>query len=88
METLTTLVNILGPFPAVFLCEPITDPGEKSADNSGFYMPFSAKAMIIQKDVQVVRDLLDRAADIVFGSIPAVNESCKDCMALESIKAA
>ena len=69
-------------------CEPITDPGEKSADNSGFYMPFSAKAMIIQKDVQVVRDLLDRAADIVFGSIPAVNESCKDCMALESIKAA
>lgn len=69
-------------------CEPITVPGEKSTDGEGFYMPFATKAVIIKKDEQVVRDLLDRAAEIVFGPIPEINEDCKDCMALENIKAA
>lgn len=82
------LGNVVRPDLPLIYCEPITDPGEKSVDATGFYMPFKTKALIIRKNPGFVRDLLDQAADIVFGPIPAVNEDCKECMALEGIKAA
>lgn len=80
--------NTVRPELPLIYCEPLTEPYSESWDKLGFNLPFKPKAMIIQKDEQVVRGLLDTAADIVLGPIPAINENCKDCMALESIKAA
>lgn len=66
-------------------CEPVTEPDKHLVDKNGFLMPFAVKTLIVKKNPVIVRDVLDKAAEIVFNPMPASSEDCKDCDAFNNI---
>jgi len=80
--------HIVRPDLPLIYCEPVTEPSPSLVNTNGFSMPFSVKTLLVKNNDQLVYDILSQAADIVFGPIPEGREDCKDCAALENIKAA
>lgn len=78
--------NVVRPDLPLIYCEPQTDPKPGCHVENGFNMPFAVKTVNVKKNSDVIRSLLDRAADIVYGEIPLYEEgSCKDCDAFYMI---
>lgn len=77
--------SVVRPDLPLIYCEPVTEPDKHLVSNDGFMMPFAVKTLLVRKSTLLVHDILDKAADIVFGKIPPVSEGCKDCSAFGNI---
>lgn len=77
--------NTVRPDLPLIYCEPITEPAEDGLEEFGFNMPFKVKTVIVKKNEDTVKELLSEAAEILVGTIPVLQDGCKDCEALENI---
>jgi PD-(D/E)XK nuclease superfamily protein len=75
---------------ALIYAEPVTD--RKSAEDEsnmtpeGFRMGFAAKILGVEIQPQIIRRLLDRAAEILnLNSPPSGKDGCENCAAIESL---